>query len=214
MMQVKICGLRRVEDALVAAAAGATMLGFVFAPSRRRIEQEEAREIIDRVRRMSSDESIAMIGVFVNASADEINRVARVCGLDFAQLSGEEPNVLVDALELPSIQVFHVQPDESSDGLRERVAATSAPLVMLDTARPGVYGGTGESFSWDLIPDLESPVLLAGGLTTDNVAEAIRVAKPWGVDVSSGVETNGEKDQLKIRQFIAAARGVGVEVGP
>jgi phosphoribosylanthranilate isomerase len=202
MVQVKICGLRRVEDALVAAEAGAAMLGFVFAPSRRRIEPEEAKEIIAEVKRRSA--GIAAVGVFVNATVDETNRTAQLCGLDFAQLSGDESNKVIGALDVPAIKVLHVAPGESTDRLRERVASVSSPLLMLDTARAGSYGGTGETFPWNLVPELTRPFLLAGGLQADNVGGAIRAAKPWGVDVSSGVETNGEKDQEKIRNFITA----------
>jgi phosphoribosylanthranilate isomerase len=202
MVQVKICGLRRVEDALVAADAGAAMLGFVFAPSRRRIEPEEAKGIIAEVKRRSAD--VAAVGVFVNATVDEMNRTAQLCGLDYAQLSGDESNKVIGALDVPAIKVLHVAPNESTDRLRERAGSVSARLLMLDAARVGSYGGTGETFPWNLVPQLTRPFLLAGGLQADNVGGAIRAVRPWGVDVSSGVEANGEKDQEKIRNFITA----------
>jgi phosphoribosylanthranilate isomerase len=206
MIEIKICGLRRVEDALVAAEFGASMLGFVFAPSRRRISTEAARDIVAEVRRhVGADTRI--VGVFVDATAHEINQTARMCDLDLAQLSGDEPNDVIDALELPAIKVLHVGAEDTSARLLERATATSAALLHLDTARAGLQGGTGETFEWSVVTGLGKPFLLAGGLHAGNVAEAIRTARPWGVDVSSGVEADGEKDQKKIREFIDAAQG-------
>jgi phosphoribosylanthranilate isomerase len=204
MIEIKICGLRRVEDALVAAEVGASMLGFVFAPSRRRISPEAARDIAAGVRRRVGAD-VRLVGVFVDATADEINQTAKMCDLDLAQLSGNVPNEVIDALVLPAIKVLHVGAEDTSERLLERASATSAALLHLDTASPGLQGGTGETFEWSVVTDLGKPFLLAGGLHAGNVAEAILTARPWGVDVSSGVETDGEKDQKKIREFIATA---------
>lgn len=204
MTTVKICGIKRVDDARAAIESGADMLGFVFAPSIRRVNPETARDIIAAVRLNSA---VRTVGVFVNTDPDEMNRVARVCGLDHIQLSGDEPDDVVARLDVPAIEAIYVGEDDRAEILRERIRASNAEMVLLDTARAGTYGGTGETFRWDRLPALERPVLVAGGLHAGNVAEAIRLVQPWGVDVSSGVETNGEKDHGKIRAFIRAARG-------
>ena len=202
MTQVKICGIRRRDDALVAVDAGATMLGFVFAPSSRRVTPEEARAIIHDV---CAHANVRSVGVFVNAPLEEMNRLAEVCGLDYVQLSGDEPEAACAAVERPVIKALHVSTDTSTEFLATRIKASSADIVMLDTARAGSYGGTGESFDWTAIPPLDRPVLLAGGLHAGNVAAALTAIQPWGVDVSSGVETNCWKDPAKIRAFLRAA---------
>lgn len=203
MTRVKICGLKRVEDALVAAQAGADLLGFVFAPSRRQIDPELARTIIAEVRASSA---VKMVGVFVNAEPEEMNRVASYCGLDYIQLHGDEPAETAMALDVPAIQAIRVGADMTAEELEERACASSAEFLLFDAAEPGVYGGTGKTFDWSRVPELDRPVLLAGGLHAGNVAAAIRVVRPWGVDVSSGVETNGEKDQGKIRDLVRLVR--------
>jgi phosphoribosylanthranilate isomerase len=203
MTQVKICGLRRVDDALVAAEAGAEMLGLVFAPSRRRIEPEAARELVEQVKKRGPTK---IVGVFVNENPDEINRLARLCRLDYAQLSGDETDDSVAALDVPAIQVFHVGEDGLDDNLASRVERSSAALVLLDTAQHASYGGTGKRFNWHGGTRIGRPFLLAGGLHAENAAEAVRAMQPWGLDVSSGVETAGNKDPEKIRMFIARVR--------
>jgi indole-3-glycerol phosphate synthase/phosphoribosylanthranilate isomerase/anthranilate synthase/indole-3-glycerol phosphate synthase/phosphoribosylanthranilate isomerase len=203
MTQVKICGLRRVDDAMAAVEAGAQMLGLVFAPSRRRIDPGAAHELVERVKDRSP---IKVVGVFVNEDPNEINRVARLCRLDYAQLSGGESDETVGALHVPAIQVFHVGEDGINEDLAHRVERSSAELVLLDTARDGSYGGTGKAFAWTGGKRIERPFLLAGGLRTDNAEEAVRAMRPWGLDVSSGVETGGDKDPEKIKRFIARVR--------
>lgn len=202
MTQVKICGVKRVEDALVAVDAGADLIGLMFFPrSPRAISSEVAAEIAASVRGRART-----VGVFVNATPSEMNRAARECGLDYVQLSGSEGEETVRALEVPAIDVIHMRAGLNAEALSEQVGQTAAEIVLLDTAHDGLFGGTGEAFDWDRIPELPRPVMLAGGLHPDNVAEAIRRVRPWGVDVSSGVELNGEKDHGRIRDFISAAR--------
>lgn len=207
MTAIKICGLKRVEDALVAVEAGADMLGFVFAPSKRRVQPETAREIVAEMRKRSNSghAPVKMVGVFVNASPEEITRITRECLLDYVQLSGDEPDEVMAALEYPVIKAIRVG-QRGFESLRARINASPADVVLLDTAEAGSYGGTGRTFDWASVPALERPVMLAGGLHSGNVQSAIRALRPWGVDVSSGVETDGEKDQEKIRAFIAAVR--------
>jgi phosphoribosylanthranilate isomerase len=205
MTQIKICGIRRVEDATAAVEAGADFLGLVFAPSRRRIDPEAAGELVAQVKDSSPSK---IVGVFVNAAPEEINRVARVCRLDYAQLSGTETDDTVDALDLPAIQVFHVGQDGIDEELANRVEGSRARLVMLDTAQQNAYGGSGKTFTWSGGTRLERPFLLAGGLRPENVADAVRALQPWGLDVSSGVETEGDKDPEKIRAFVARVRAL------
>lgn len=203
MTQIKICGLKRVEDALVAVESGADFIGLMFfLRSQRYITPETAAEISSAVRGRAKT-----VGVFVNADPEEMNRAARESGLDYIQLSGSEGAETVRALEVPAIDVIHMRHGLTPESLAEQVTRTPAEIVLLDTAREGIFGGTGEAFDWDLVPELPKPVMLAGGLRPDTVVEAIRRVRPWGVDVSSGVELNGEKDQGQIRAFIAAARG-------
>lgn len=202
MTRVKICGLKRVDDALAAVDAGADLIGLMFFPrSPRVIDLQTAAEIASAVRGKAST-----VGVFVNAPPEEMNRVAHICGLDYLQLSGSEGEETVRALEVRAIDVIHMRAGLTADELIERVDRTVAEIVLLDTAHEGVFGGTGVAFDWNRIPELGRPMMLAGGLNPDNVAEAIRRIRPWGVDVSSGVELDGEKSQSKIRDFVAAAK--------
>ena len=207
MIHVKICGVRRIDHAKIAADAGAHFLGLVFAPSRRRIEPEAAGALVAQTKAISA---VQFVGVFVNESPAEINRIARACLLDFAQLSGDEPDSIVDELDVPAIQVFHVSEAGIDADLASRVERSRAQLVMLDTARTGTYGGSGKPFRWSGGNRIERPFLLAGGLVPGNVAQAIHAMSPWGVDVSSGVESGGEKDGGKISEFIASVQAVTV----
>lgn len=203
MTHVKICGLRRVDDAVAAANAGADFLGLVFAPSRRRIEPDDARDLVMQVKPQSRAK---FVGVFVNAAPEEINRIACTSNLDYAQLSGTEPDEFVDALDLPAIQVFHVPAEGIGPELAHLVETSRAELVLLDTAHAHSFGGTGQTFDWAGSTRIQRPFLLAGGLHAGNVADAMRALEPWGLDVSSGVETDGQKDTAKIREFIAQVR--------
>jgi len=202
---VKICGIRRVEDALIAAEAGADLIGLVFAPSRRRIDPDAARDIVIEVKRQAE---VKAVGVFVNESVSEMNRIARLCDLDLVQLSGDEPDDTPLALDVPAIQVLHVGLEETAADLERRAARSDAQLLLLDTSRRGSYGGTGQTFAWEVSLELcrQRPVVLAGGLNAGNVSDAIRAVQPWGVDVSSGVERAGQKSDADIRAFVSVVR--------
>lgn len=203
MIKVKICGVRTVEHAVVAAEAGADFVGLVFAPSRRQVDQDTAKTLSGAVKRAGDSR---LVGVFVNESAETINSLVGTCGLDYVQLSGDESEELIERIEAPVIKAVHVDGNGSHDSLMAAVASTSAELVLLDTAGSGLYGGTGRVFDWSVVPSLERPVLVAGGLHAGNVLEAIEAMDPWGVDVSGGVETDGVKDEAKIKEFIRTVK--------
>jgi len=213
MTRIKICGLRETEHALTAAEAGVDFLGFVFANSRRQVTPARAKEIISVVRG-SGLRIPRFVGVFVNEKPATVNAVVRECGLDYAQLSGDEPWSYDRDIDVPAIKVIRVRDQQSlSKELSEAVAELRRDpryLVLLDSHVPGRFGGTGQTFDWAMAAKFSAqmPILLAGGLHAGNVATAVNEANPWGVDVSSGVETAGQKDPAKIRAFVEAVRSV------
>ena len=213
---VKICGVRSLDDALVAARAAADYVGMVFVPGRRRrVDPESARIITDGLR-TGDLEGPKSVGLFGDQPLDEVLDTIATAGLDYVQLCGEEPLDYCRAvLEYAGvIKVLHVADDDSADavaGVANRIDAFAAAgcTVTLDSQVVGLHGGTGQSFDWSIAAQLAASgrrFLLAGGLTPANVAEAVAVVRPWGVDVSSGVETDGVKDPDKIKQFVANAR--------
>lgn len=212
MLKIKICGLSRVEDALAAAGAGADLLGLVLAPSRHRVSAEQARRIVKAVRRLKTRPDIA--GVFVNEKADEVNRLAEYLKLDWVQLSGDETLAYCHSIIKPVIKVSHVSTEKTAGPVIAEIAAglklmpQGKMVYLLDSRREDAYGGTGETFDWSLAEEVAArfPVIIAGGLTPANVSRLVKEVRPWGVDVSSGVETAGFKDTAKIRAFIEAAR--------
>jgi len=210
--KVKICGQVDIEHALVAARAGADFLGVIFAPSPRRITTEKARPIVEAVRRLSPH--LAVVGVFVNLPAREVNRIANYCQLDWVQLSGDETWDYCREIERPVIKVIHIADDTTAAEVISVVEAghrfrPEAELIChLDTRVRNTYGGTGQVFNWQLAGEVSArfPVMVAGGLNQANVGQLIKEVNPWGVDVSSGIETNRQKDAAKIRAFIEAVR--------
>jgi phosphoribosylanthranilate isomerase len=202
MVKVKICGITRWEDAQAAVAAGADALGFVFARnSPRFIPREAAAAIIRRL-----PPFIATVGVFVDMPLEELLDHIACCGLDTAQLHGGESPDFCGRIAVKTIKAFRIQ-DETSLVPLPRFE-TSAWL--LDSYVPGQLGGTGATFRWPLAVQavaMGRPVILAGGLTPENIAEAVKSVRPYGVDVSSGVESApGRKDREKMRAFLAAAK--------
>lgn len=210
MTLVKICGISDSRHALVAAEAGADMIGLNFYPeSRRYVSPDVAREISAAV----TGASMKVVGLFVNEELETINRIAEDVGLDIVQLSGDETPEITAMIERPVIGTIRVDSSGRDDEEgRFRSWLTAHPLpwaVLLDAHVPGMYGGTGTVADWFVAADFarRSRVVLAGGLRPDTVANAIHAVKPFAVDVSSGVETNGSKDAVKIRAFIENARG-------
>ena len=199
-MIVKICGIRSLAAAQVAAQAGADLVGFVFAPSRRRIDPATAAAI------SSSIIGPAKVGVFVDQPLNEVREIADHCRLDYIQLHGEESPEYSRSLNRPVIRACRI--DSAFDP--EQWATYPAEYLLFDSFVPGQAGGTGTAFDWretcGRIRHSQQKFLVAGGLTPENVADAIRILNPDGVDVSGGVETDGVKDPDKIRKFIATAR--------
>lgn len=205
---MKICGITQVEHGLWAATAGADYLGFVFVPGTRRyLQPAAARQIIRELRRRLGQGRLpGIVGLFVNEEPAFINDVAEVCGLDLVQLHGDEPPDLIPQLMRPAIKALRPRTAADLAIVDDFVAAGAR--IMIDTYQPGHWGGTGVAGDWDLAARAAQryPIILAGGLTPENVAEAIRLVRPWGVDVSSGVEVGGRKDPTKIRRFVEAVR--------
>jgi len=211
MLKVKICGITSKEQALAAAEAGADYVGLVFAPSKRQLTVEQALLITKALRAWRGERlSPEIVGVFVNRPAEEVNRLAHLCHLDVVQLSGDETLKHCLTINLPVIKAVHVPPQGDVEAIEKSLSCLQelGLLPLLDAAVPGKYGGTGRTFNWELARSLAPTYafLLAGGLGPHTVGQAIRTVRPWGVDVSSGVETKGLKDIGKIKAFIAAAR--------
>ncbi len=211
MTKIKICGIKVEVHALAAVEAGADFIGFIFVPTRRQVSPAKAHEIINTVKK--SSHAIKPVGVFVDTPASEVNKIADFCGLDWVQLSGNESWEYCRQITKPIIKVFRI-----GQQFREEINAeltvglkTLSPqrfITLLDSQVEGKYGGTGITFNWRLAQQVakEFPVIIAGGLNPENVAQVIEIATPWGVDVSSGVETDGTKDIAKIKAFIEAVR--------
>ena len=199
---VKICGLTRAEDAIAAAQLGAHALGFVFyPPSPRHISARRAAEIIRLL-----PPFVTTVGLFVNASADDVSRVMDEVPLGLLQFHGDETPHYCAQFRRPYIKALRVRPEV--DLLQYALQYESARGLLLDAFVSGVPGGTGESFDWNLIPaKLPLPVVLSGGLNSSNVIEAIRRVRPCAVDVSSGIESSpGIKDALKMNDFFKGVR--------
>lgn len=214
MYHVKICGVRELPSAILATTGGAHFLGFNFVPnSRREVNAKDVRIMIEQLRQKSEYATPQMVGVFANQPTLYVNAVAEFCNLDLIQLSGEEPMAVSASMIKPVIKAIKVNPDASDDEEFRRVeqlvtiAEKKGILPLLDRYDASAYGGTGKSINWHFAKKVgrNHRILLAGGLTPENVAEAIDIAKPWGVDVASGIETNGTPDPIKIAHFLEEA---------
>lgn len=216
MTRIKICGIREPEHALVAAEEGADYIGVIFAPmSSRKVTPQQARKVAEALHRhLDYQFRPLLVGIFVNEGPEVINHLAYFCGLDLLQLSGDEPWGLCQALTRPAIKALripaHTAPEDLTGELKRELPRVQREggLCLLEGHIEGLYGGTGKRLDWDLAARVAEhhPFLLSGGLNPANVAEAIGQVRPWGVDVSSGVETNGVKDPEKVRAFIRAVK--------
>jgi phosphoribosylanthranilate isomerase len=203
MVRVKICGITNVDDALLAAEAGADAIGLVFYDkSPRAVTPERAAKIVRAL-----PPFVQAVGLFVDAAIDVVNATADICRLDIVQLHGDETPEFCTQVVRRVIKAFRVRDGESLVPMKGyRVSG-----FLLDAWSPAARGGTGVTFNWELARDAGrfGPIILAGGLTPDNVARAVQTVAPYGVDVSSGVEAApGQKDPEKVRAFISRAQGL------
>ncbi|MBI5943024.1 MAG: phosphoribosylanthranilate isomerase [Chloroflexi bacterium] len=205
MTIIKICGIKTLNDARAAIDAGTDYLGFNFYPkSVRFIEKSACAEITSVLKR--EHPQVKLVGVFVNSSVEEIKDILHTCHLDLAQLHGDETPEIFAQLAPHAFRAFRGIPESNAGYERDE-----APAMLIDAAVKGVYGGSGVTADWAAAAELAKkyPLLLAGGLTPENVADAVRQVQPWGVDVASGVESApGEKDAEKMSAFVKAVREV------
>lgn len=200
--RVKICGITRAQDAEAAAGHGADAIGLVFyRPSPRCVTLERARQIV-----AATPAFVSTVAVFVNPSRNEVETVIHECGVTLLQFHGDEPPDFCAGFSRPYIKAARIRPD--LDLLKYLSPHAAARAWMLDAFHEDLWGGTGDAFDWSLVPrSAAKPVILSGGLTADNVAEAVRRVGPYAVDVSTGVEgSKGIKDAAKIAAFIGAVR--------
>ncbi len=203
MVKVKICGITNIEDAKSAMSSGADALGFVFAPSPRRITDVAAGEIIGEL-----PPSLLSVGVFVNEQSARVKEIIKRCNLSAVQFHGEEsPDYCAHFENVKVIKAFRVKDSDSLKSLSDY----NVDAFLLDAYARGEAGGTGTNFDWNLVSslrDCSKPIVLSGGLLVENVEEAIKIVKPYAVDVSTGVESRpGEKDPKLVEEFIRKAKG-------
>lgn len=202
-MIVKICGIKTVEAAQIAIGAGTNFIGFIFAPSKRKIKCEDAQSIAQTI-----PPSIKKVGVFVNETVENMHLIGKQVGLDIIQLHGDESAEIAKQLSDLSYQVIRAVSADRLDFF-QNTEHYPYDYVLLDSPPKEHRGGSGEPFDWSIVSDLpveQNKLILAGGLSPENVREAIKLVQPAGVDVSSGVETNGVKDLAKIKAFIENVR--------
>jgi phosphoribosylanthranilate isomerase len=219
MTRIKICGITNLDDALVVAKLGADLLGFIFyEPSPRFVQPESVKEIIEVLR--ANTHHAIMVGVFVNEAPDTVRQIIDFCQLDVVQLHGEESPDFVHSFQRQAYKAIRPKSKDEADMLISKYSCGPESVVstevgstkicyLIDAYHPTLYGGTGHVADWSMATKIarQYPILLAGSLTQDNVAEAIRQVQPWGVDVSSGVESSkGKKDYNKVKNFIQQVR--------
>ncbi len=201
--RVKFCGIRHYEDALVAVNLGVDALGLVFyPPSPRAISIAQAQQIAQKI-----PPFVTLVGLFVNPAADEVEKILNQVPLGNLQFHGDEADVFCASFGVPYFKALGVPADQSSDSVARRLDAyPNAQGILLDTYHPQLYGGTGKRWDWaSAWPTTDKPLILAGGLTSDNVADAIKAVQPYGVDVSGGIEIEkGVKSHDKMARFIKA----------
>jgi len=218
LVKIKICGIRDAAAAHYCAGLGVYYIGLVLAESPRRISLETARKIAVSLAGIAGRPRL--VGVFVNQDYRTVNDILHYCNLDVVQLSGDENMDYISRIEAPCIKSVHVLSSATEAELLSRVQALYRPgrsgvRVLLDSRPDHRYGGTGKSFNWALAGKIcaRFPVMIAGGLTGQNVGSLVEKLQPWGVDVSSGVEKDGAKDPRLIKDFVAAVKSSAVTAG-
>jgi len=219
MTKIKICGIKTLTDALAAIDEGADYLGFNFyLKSVRFIEMDACAKITSVLKREHPE--IQLVGVFVNMPLDDLKRILETCFLDLAQLHGDETPEMAASLNGKAFKAIRLSIEtsvdesvdpflQSVDPIRHSLQNSALPALLIDAAVKGAYGGTGVKADWTMAAELAKryPLLLAGGLTPENVADAVAQVRPWGVDVASGVEaSSGEKDAGKMKAFVKAVQ--------
>lgn len=203
MPKVKICGLKRKEDIDIVNKYLPYFVGFVFANSKQNVTKEQAKELIEML-----DKRILPVGVFVNASIDEIADTIKISGITAVQLHGNEDSTFIKNLKrkIP-IEIFIIKAIRVKDlnEVNEANKLKNIDYVLFDTFVEGLEGGSGKTFDWDLIKGYKKPYFLAGGLNIDNIKTVKEKLNPYCVDISSGVETEGFKDEKKIKEFMEAS---------
>lgn len=200
-MEIKICGIRRDEDIEIINKYKPEYIGFIFAPTRRYVSPERAAELSAKL-----NGDTKTVGVFVNEAPEKVREIVGTVNLDVVQLHGDEDGEYIKSLGV-RCEIWKAVRIKDGGGIPD---IEDADKILLDKYSPTEYGGTGETFNWSQMGDTKTkkPVILAGGLTTENVAEGIRIFNPVCVDVSSAVETDGVKDEKKIKEFIEVVRGL------
>mgnify|MGYP000285275933 CR=1 FL=1 len=207
MTWIKICGITNIEDGLKAASLGVDAIGFIFAPSSRRVQPDVARKTIQAL-----PKTLLKVGVFVNEDPDEVLRVVEYCKLNGLQFHGEESPEYCQKFFHPVFKTVHIRDFESLKDMEKYHDV----FPLLDTYSPVQAGGTGGPFPWEIALAARSKrdFILSGGLNPSNVAGAIKKVQPWGVDVCSGVEASpGKKDPLKMRDFVKEVRKADEKTG-
>ena len=219
MTKIKICGITNIEDAQLAVEAGANLLGFIFyEPSPRYITPQTVLEIVSHFKGQTTNHKLPLfVGVFVNTPLSDIEYILDFCRLDAVQLYGEESPEFVAHFQNQAYKALRPKSNEETEHLVKlytqshqiREGTSHLPSLLLDAYHPKLYGGTGRFTDWQMAAKVakQHPLMLAGSLTSENVGAAIETIKPWGVDVSSGVEAKkGKKDPDKVKAFIREAR--------
>ncbi|WP_431029004.1 phosphoribosylanthranilate isomerase [Lysinibacillus sp. LZ02] len=201
MTFVKICGLKEPEHVQTAVDAGANFIGFVFAPSKREVTIEQAQALAKHI-----PDNVKKVGVFVNADEGFLKEVYEKVPLDYIQYHGDETNKFIQQIGLPAIKAFSIRSQEDV----ATAASYDVDYYLFDAPGTDYRGGSGHTFDWSLLEQSNIPrekVILAGGLNPTNIAEAIQLVQPFGVDVSSGVERDGVKNHALIQSFLQGAKG-------
>ena len=215
MTHVKICGFQTAEPILAAAAAGVDAIGLVFVPAARRsMSLDQADAVLREVRGRAGADMPQVVGLFADQPVEIVNEVTLKLGLNAVQLCGGEGVGYCASVSVPIYKVIGIDPKVPISAQMPRIMtlqqrhALAGHRIVIDTKVSGAYGGTGQQFDWGIAADLARAfeITLAGGLGPENIAEAVRQVQPWGVDSSSGVETDGEKDIAKVQAFVAAVR--------